>query len=191
MTEREVENPWVINNITGKKILDVGCHGNEIFWQLTDKELFGIDILNLSKEDFRWTFYQQDIRTNSFPNDFFDTVISISTIEHIGLGHYKDYKEEDGDKSAMREIRRIVKSGGQILITVPFGKRFIGKWYRVYNKEMIKELVKDLILEKADYFMRKNEWVWTSETEAENVISDEEKETHPVKAIVCLKIRKP
>jgi len=48
-----------------------------------------------------------------FSDGTFDRVISISVIEHI-------YPEEDGDLKALSEINRVLKSGGELLLTVPY-----------------------------------------------------------------------
>jgi SAM-dependent methyltransferase len=53
-----------------------------------------------------------DARELSCPARSFDRVISISVIEHI-------YPAEDGDLRALREIARVLKPGGEFLLTVP------------------------------------------------------------------------
>jgi ubiquinone/menaquinone biosynthesis C-methylase UbiE len=54
----------------------------------------------------------EDGRLLSFPSDFFDRVYSISVIEHI---------PGTGDTECLREIARVLRSGGLCLLTVPFG----------------------------------------------------------------------
>ena len=63
----------------------------------------GIKNLNYRKED---------VRDMQFSDNTFDKVISISVIEHI-------YPEEHGDLKALSEISRVLKSGGEFLLTVP------------------------------------------------------------------------
>lgn len=58
-------------------------------------------------------YRKEDVRDMQFSVNTFDRVISISVIEHI-------YPEEDGDLKALSEIYRVLKSGGEFLLTVPY-----------------------------------------------------------------------
>lgn len=58
------------------------------------------------------SYGHQDVRKLGFPDGTFDRVISISVIEHV-------YPEEAGDLMAMEEIRRVLKPGGECLLTLP------------------------------------------------------------------------
>ena len=51
----------------------------------------------------------------SFPDNYFDKIISISVIEHI---------RDDGDSNAVKEIWRALKTGGLFSFTVPVKKIF-------------------------------------------------------------------
>jgi ubiquinone/menaquinone biosynthesis C-methylase UbiE len=58
--------------------------------------------------------YQKgDVRDMEFSDNSFDRVISVSVIEHI-------YPEQDGDLKALSEIKRVLKSGGEFFLTVPY-----------------------------------------------------------------------
>ncbi len=52
----------------------------------------------------------------------FDAAISISSFEHDGLGMYGDPLDPDGDLSAMRKMKEIVKPGGLLYFAVPVGR---------------------------------------------------------------------
>ncbi|KUO42817.1 MAG: hypothetical protein APU95_02345 [Hadesarchaea archaeon YNP_N21] len=70
-----------------------------------------------------------------YPDNSFDRVTAISTIEHI-------LPIENGDIKAMKEIGRVLKDGGLAVITVPYGKGFsverrVPFMARRYNKETI------------------------------------------------------
>lgn len=54
----------------------------------------------------------QDATKLTYPAEYFDKVIAISSIEHI---------PENGDTLSVREFSRVLKPGGKCLITVPFG----------------------------------------------------------------------
>lgn len=112
----------------------MGC-GAGIFTKVLGedfREVYGIDV----QEPFLAKF-REDVGTDSkfkvlnvsaaamgFPDGFFDTIVSIETLEHVA-----------DLENAAAEIRRVLRPGGQLLITVPnrwfpfenHGIR-IGKW---------------------------------------------------------------
>jgi SAM-dependent methyltransferase len=63
----------------------------------------------------------------------FDVITCISTIEHVGLDVYDQGPDEFGDEVAMRHLRRLLRPGGRLLLTAPFGKRTVSAWLRVYD----------------------------------------------------------
>jgi ubiquinone/menaquinone biosynthesis C-methylase UbiE len=92
-------------------------------------------------------YVKADIRQTGLPDNFFDAIIVISTIEHIGMPAYgQEVIEEDGDLKAMKEIQRIVKPGGYIFLTTPFrGKELIIEpGERQYSAQRLKQLMEDL-----------------------------------------------
>jgi hypothetical protein len=52
----------------------------------------------------------------------FDVGWSISSFEHDGLGMYGDPLDPDGDLKAMQKMKRIVKPGGLLFMSVPVGR---------------------------------------------------------------------
>jgi ubiquinone/menaquinone biosynthesis C-methylase UbiE len=56
-----------------------------------------------------------------FPNNFFNKITAISSVEHI-------LPIEDGDIKAFREIARTLKVGGKAIITVPYKSEFSQEW---------------------------------------------------------------
>lgn len=57
----------------------------------------------------------QDARRLTYKDNTMDRVYSISVIEHI---------PEEGDISAMREMGRVVREGGRLVVSVPYGREF-------------------------------------------------------------------
>ena len=108
------------------KILDVGCAGTNLPIELANRghEVYGIDAMPFSHQQ-NFTFVQGSLEHMPFDNDFFDIVTAVSTIEHVGLGRYGDPISPDGDKKAVEEIRRILKPGGKVVVTIPCGKETI------------------------------------------------------------------
>jgi hypothetical protein len=82
------------------------------------------------------------LRDNAFKDGFFDEVVCISTLDHIGLDntrigytHNTAFKEYHTDSylTAASELARVLKPGGQALITVPYGKAMIFNWMQQFD----------------------------------------------------------
>jgi ubiquinone/menaquinone biosynthesis C-methylase UbiE len=117
---------WCIPYITGKKVLDTGCglgYGAD-YMSAYAAEVVGIDYDNETIEQNRKTyadkknisFVQGSIPPLPFPDNSFDVVTSFQFIEHI---HHR--------KEFIKECLRVVKPGGQVLITTPNIKRSLAR----------------------------------------------------------------
>ncbi|MBT9150327.1 MAG: Ubiquinone biosynthesis O-methyltransferase [candidate division WS2 bacterium] len=177
---RVIEYHFVHSNIEPDvrvKILDVGCGATNIPTELVNigHEVYGIDIMPYHKPP-KFTFVQANLECLPFDNDFFDIVTAISTIEHVGLGRYGDPISPDGDKKAMEEIKRVVKPGGKIIITIPcevdticYSKDGV-PLHRVYSPISLNNLLSRLkILEISYIIKRRRIWFPASVSEVENV----------------------
>ena len=122
----------------------------------------------------RFRFFQEDILNSSFSEKSFDTVISLSTLEHIGLARYGEDKNDRGDIDTVTQIQRLLKKEGVFLCSLPFGKRFDGKWYRVYDLNRVHQLFKEFVIIEELAFVEKNDsWIPSSPEQAEKVDSSE------------------
>ncbi|MFL6520951.1 MAG: hypothetical protein ACJ8NS_12070 [Chthoniobacterales bacterium] len=170
-TERAVEIPWVLSRYNGEqKVLEVGCSFTcenpeyiEGLTALNIPELHGIDISAVEAPHF--IKKTADIRDSGYENGFFDLVLCVSTIEHVGRDNAKHYKpvaemprdSESGlepDVKAMVEMFRILKQGGRLLVTVPFGKFVDYGWFINYDLERVNEWFRHIAPERVhrEYF---------------------------------------
>jgi SAM-dependent methyltransferase len=151
--ERIVEYPWVLRNLAGGQLLlDVGCVLNYDFCvnllKAKYKQVYFQNLVpqSLANEEF---FFQivQDIRVPMWYAETFDAITCISTLEHVGMDNviYTKIHEQDtrpGDYiRAVEELIRIVRPGGQILITVPFGRPDNLGWIQVFGPEQVHQLL--------------------------------------------------
>lgn len=175
-SERVVEIPLIFKHIplSPKRILDVGCRYSMLSIQLASlgHEMHGIDINNYKYKHPNFIFHKGDILNSKFPKDYFDVIVALSTIEHIGLGRYGDKQDLEGDLKAMREIFRIIKPGGQLLITLPFGRVVNTSWFRVYNMNKIRNLLTGFKINRKYIFREKNgSWIPVVASKAERIDS--------------------
>ncbi len=102
----------------------------------------------------QFSFRVMDACKLNYPNDTFDRILTISTLEHI---------PGEGDVQAMREIARVLKPGGICIVDVPYNPTFLADaprpadWYfaRRYDEPAVQErLIKPsrLSLTHIEYF---------------------------------------
>ncbi|MBC8500870.1 MAG: class I SAM-dependent methyltransferase [Nanoarchaeota archaeon] len=109
-----------------KKIIDLGCGEGVLVEEFKKK---GYDIVGLDYNYSSKNVIRGDITKMRFKSDSFDLVMALDVIEHF------NFEEQD---LAVKEIKRIVKKNGIILISVPnlahFASRisflFLGKLLR-------------------------------------------------------------
>ena len=68
----------------------------------------------------------------------FDLVMSISTIEHLGLGHYAEHTHLDGDREGVERLWRLVRPGGRLIASVPAGRPSEQRGYRIYDEARLR-----------------------------------------------------
>jgi hypothetical protein len=88
-------------------------------------------------------FHQQNIIGNTLPRAYFDAVLCISTLEHIGLACFGQKPFRWGDRLALSEIRALLKRDGYAIVTVPAGQSKITTWYRQYSPADLEALFCD------------------------------------------------
>lgn len=67
-------------------------------------------------------------------------MVSISTIEHLGLGSYCDQQDRQGDARGIDALWQMVKPGGRLLASLPAGRPPLHRGYRVYDETRMREL---------------------------------------------------
>ena len=101
-------------------VCDVGCSESLLIYELVRR---GYVVTGLDQRPYqeknKIPFVLFDMTKPIDIVNEFDYVVSVSTVEHIGLGGYGDEKCEDGDRLAMENIHKMLKHHGFAIITVP------------------------------------------------------------------------
>ncbi len=88
-----------------------------------------------------------DLNGLPFQDRSIKSLSCMHVLEHVGLGRYGDLLAPDGDLRAIAEIKRVLATGGTLLIAVPVGKpKVVFNAHRVYSYEQIRGYFKDLEL---------------------------------------------
>lgn len=194
-TSRSVESDFIMKNIPSKarKILDVGSTGSLLPLKLAKQgyNVYSIDSREYHEHRPNLTFVKGDITRSIFPNDFFDCVVCVSTIEHIGLGAYEDPRHENGDKLAVQEFRRVLREGGTLLLTAPFSGEYKvlpwkGSYERIYDYGRLKRLFDGWNIQLEEYYTPKKvkHWVKADRKEAERRYK-----VYPRSNLICLMLK--
>lgn len=114
---------WIIQKLgpkNGEKILDLGCGDGFYLYLLSNLgiklNLFGADFdinaLNSAKKNINsknFKLIKADIMEKlPFKDDFFDGIVMSEVLEHL-----------PDDIKCMKEVRRILKKGGRVVLSVP------------------------------------------------------------------------
>ena len=188
LDERVVEYPWTLSRIPAlenARLLDAGSSLNfkEIvsYTALQNKKM---TIVTLYPEQYCFwkdsiSYLFADIRKLPFRDNLFDYITCISTLEHVGMDNtvlytkdvtYREEKTFDFEK-ALLELRRVVKKGGKLFITVPFGKyQNVGR-FQQFDTDLLSRAID--VFEPADYQMNyyrytKDGWNISDETSCKN-----------------------
>lgn len=134
----------------GISLADQGYFSGLLCLQGMGRQLHGCDIVPFAKVRNRFSAFNDhglerihfsctDIRASTYEDECFDLVLCVSVLEHIGFDKYieaddtvfdrpfidyeflPDYMSWNEDQRALKEMLRIVKRNGRILLTVPYG----------------------------------------------------------------------
>lgn len=176
---REREREFIIENIVHdipKVILDVGCWSSLLPEEMSKMghKVYGLDVQDYGRPK-GFMFIKADIISSSLPFEKlkFDYIVCLSTLEHIGLGYYRDNIDKRGDRIALEKINFFLKNEGRLLVTLPFaGYYYENKFQRIHTKNSFLKLINGLFeIEKEKYWipLAKRKWIPSSEKDAEKI----------------------
>jgi len=80
-----------------------------------------------------------DITVLPFEDGSISSLSCMHVVEHIGLGRYGDPVNSKGDLLAVMELKRVLKSGGDLLFVVPVGgdAKIMYNAHRIYTFDLV------------------------------------------------------
>lgn len=158
--ERVVEYPWIFSQLSPKAttMLDAGSTFN--FEYLLDEPILANKYLfihtyhpeNPNFNQKRISYVYGDLRELPYKDNFFEEIICQSTIEHIDMdnsmygydiAHVKEEKKSYEYIKAVKELVRVLKDKGTLLITFPYGKFENHGFFQQFDSEMLNKILED------------------------------------------------
>jgi SAM-dependent methyltransferase len=158
LDERVIEYPWLLSKLLGYegecRFLDAGSTFNhQMILQHPLVKAHKWTLLTLAPErdcfsDEGVSYVFDDLRSMPFRDGLFDAVFSISVIEHVGMDNTSYTADRTFRESkpldyliAIAEIRRVLRPGGCLYLTVPFGRYEDHGWLQQFDAAMLSTLI--------------------------------------------------
>lgn len=157
LDERAVEYPWFFSRLPGRagNLLDAGSVLNHEY-VLSHEKLKNkkISIYTLAPEtESHWnrgiSYVYGDLRECSYRSECFDWVVSLSTLEHVGMDNTLFYTKDrskneyapESHLQALLELRRVLKDHGVLYLTLPFGRSQSLGWLQIFDSAMVEKVI--------------------------------------------------
>jgi SAM-dependent methyltransferase len=149
-------------------VLDMGCSESTCAIELASLgyQVVGVDLRRLPVEHPNFRMVQANLAELPFPDGSFDVVVCLSTIEHVGLSWYADVPAWTTDYKAAEEAWRVLRPGGRLVLTLPYGKPAETPVHRIYDAGRLDKLLEKFRRLETAYGVRDGE-SWTFTTDAE------------------------
>ena len=212
--ERVVEFPWTLTRDLRGRVLDAGSTLNHphVLIRLRP-HVDELHVVTLAPEQEAYPFLDvsyvyADLRALPMQDGAYDTVVSISTLEHVGMDNaqYGDSSPRSADAvagraAAMAELHRVLAPGGSLFVTVPYGRPDDLGWQQIFDAAGLQELVDAFggtELDREFFHYDADGWRRASQGQADGAVyRDHFADPAPApdrapaaRAIACLRLRK-
>jgi SAM-dependent methyltransferase len=171
VSERILEHMFVHTRLPRPpaRVLDLGCAESTAAIELASfgYQVQGVDLRSLPVYHPGFTMVHADVGRLPFADASYDAVVSLSTVEHVGLGWYTPVAAASSDREAVAEARRVLRPGGRFVLTIPFGRPATTRVHRVYDRAGLDELLAPLRRVETLFGVRDGQaWSVTADAEA-------------------------
>jgi SAM-dependent methyltransferase len=156
LDERCVEYPWLLTRMLqlSGNFLDAGSALNFDFileqFDFTQQKLHTLTLA--PESNCFWqkgvSYLYADLRQVPIKDDFYDAIACLSTLEHVGMDNSSfttetRYHENRPDDfvAAVQELRRVLKPGGSLFVSVPYGiYKHYGSFHQ-FDADLLRRMV--------------------------------------------------
>jgi len=128
---------------SSKSVLDIGSYREFVLGVSSAYKTTSLDVRPRAALSDNELIVVDDAKQLKFPDGTFDAVVSLSSIEHFGLGRYGDEFDLQGDAKAMSEMKRCLKPNGFLIFstTLTRGRPVLAfNSHRIYSLDMLREM---------------------------------------------------
>ncbi len=122
-----------------------------------------VDLRRLDIRTDNLEFLQSSILELGFDSDSVASLSCLHVLEHVGLGRYGDIVDPESYLIAARELQRVLRHGGTLLLAVPVGReKLCFDAHRVFDPETVRlafhslEMAELSLIDDRGDFVRKN-----------------------------------
>jgi len=186
LDERLIEYKWIFNELTksSKKLnlLDAGSTLNFPIIIEKLKNRYNITIQTLYPENYSFydegiSYIYEDLTKKKFNKNTFDIITCISTLEHVGFDNsiYSNRRKKiSKNKNKLNYLKVIdnfqfiLKTGGVLLLTMPYGAPKEYKNLQVFDEKKINNIIKKFKPQKSFIkYANFNQGIWKECSSAE------------------------
>lgn len=146
---------WKIRRLAPRSILDIGSYRHFLLGLQAHFPVTTVDVRERQSLFPHETVLTGDAKNLGLADGSFDLVLSLCTLEHLGLGRYGDELDSEADAKAVREWVRVLKPGGHLIFstTITRARPAVGfNAHRIYSHEMLREFCAGLAAEEERFY---------------------------------------
>jgi len=147
-----------INRLNPQDILDIGSYRHFILGMLSHFKVTTIDVRDRKPFSDNEVVVTCDAKNLDLLDDSFDVVMSLCTLEHLGLGRYGDEFDVAADRKAFAEMVRVLRPGGHLVFTTTITRAqpsIAFNAHRIYSYGMLRAFCAGLICIEEKFYSHK------------------------------------
>lgn len=152
------QDAWAFEKIVNHRPrhhVDVGSHHKFVALLSKVVPVTMVDIRPLSLPLPSIQFKKGSILELPFEDGSVDSLSSLCVVEHIGLGRYGDPLDPQGTEKAINELKRVLKPGGCLYLSVPVGDESLTAFNagRIFSMDNLKQILSPLVIKDSAFIV--------------------------------------
>lgn len=167
VNERIVEVPYVFAALhglePGARVLDVGSSESTVALSLASLgyRVTALDLRRYPLEHPLLEAVTSPLEGWEPDGEPYDAVVCLSSIEHFGVGAYGERGGgSDADRVGAERLRGLLRPGGLLALTVPYGEATVTELERVYDRPQLERLLEGWRIEDITVIEQAKPMVW-------------------------------